>query len=1008
MASDEEMLDVSFPRQYMSLSSVRNTFSGTQIALDGEPLAMDPTSSKASVKIPLEALAHADASTSDESTENLLGIYSPTNPCDYVRLSTFDPEESRFGERPQASTSSVANDECGRPRKTYDEYDTVDWVKDLNADSDRRSRMGQRAKYSLLGRLLLVWDSSSGWICVGLIGALVGLFAVMVDIGVSWLSSLREGVCRDQLWLNQEQCCWSYNMTVFSPLYGLSSPSAVSHSTTAATTANSTATEITSVSLTMTSNATTKELIYPRIAGSGAQAAFGFYSCEQWYSWERLLTGHDGDLEHVGAFILGWMIYILLAVSMAGLCAALVYFLAPSAAGSGIAEVKTILGGFVIRNFLGSWTLIVKVAGLILSVSTGLCIGNDGPMVHVGACCAKILAHFFPKYGLNPSKTRELISAAVAGGIGACFGAPIGGVLFSLEVASYYFPAKTLFRSFFCALAAAYVARALNPFGEEHFILLSVDHDTTWHFVELVPFAALGVCGGIFGALMVRCNKAVQKFRRKHCAERPITYLLILTAVFSLIAYLHPDLRVEEKLFIRKLVSSCTAGDQEDLCDYIRLPEGGYGNATIVSETNLVGSFRAGPRMARGVALLFGALLFKFVGLVLVYGVPVPTGVMLPSIMVGAILGRLMGIMVEQIVVTQMSHSLFYHRLCKPGHPCIDTSLYAVVGAAACLGGVTRATVSLVVIMIELIGGLSYSIPIMVASMFAKWMGDRLYKGSLYDVQIRLNHYPYLQFDKAPDKMADSFASDIMHPRLSEGPLELLTENSMRVEEVEELLQRSDHNGFPVVESLTSRHLVGFVSRTDLVRALDLHRPHSLRRHGVKSIVCFTDRAPLLDPSNRLDTPEDFPLLVDVRNVVDLSPTTLTQATPASTIFDVFKSLGLRQVLVTHLGRVTGIITKKDVLRKISVYLFPSPLTVIVNHTYSSSQPPIIVASREQYKRTAHYCAAPVPHSKNAANSDRAAGQGEGHASVGVSMRFEMDFSELLLPRKADGTTKKN
>ncbi|EUB62026.1 H(+)/Cl(-) exchange transporter 4 [Echinococcus granulosus] len=966
---------------------------------------MDPTSSKASVKIPLEALAHADASTSD-------------------------PEESRFGERPQASTSSVANDECGRPRKTYDEYDTVDWVKDLNADSDRRSRMGQRAKYSLLGRLLLVWDSSSGWICVGLIGALVGLFAVMVDIGVSWLSSLREGVCRDQLWLNQEQCCWSYNMTVFSPLYGLSSPSAVSHSTTAATTANSTATEITSVSLTMTSNATTKELIYPRIAGSGAQAAFGFYSCEQinpiqclpillcsiyinaltvqvirirppcrqrgrilatewaciagsviwanslchvfgmvlnpvccctfesafktmlklievyretgtdilqqfsnpWYSWERLLTGHDGDLEHVGAFILGWMIYILLAVSMAGLCAALVYFLAPSAAGSGIAEVKTILGGFVIRNFLGSWTLIVKVAGLILSVSTGLCIGNDGPMVHVGACCAKILAHFFPKYGLNPSKTRELISAAVAGGIGACFGAPIGGVLFSLEVASYYFPAKTLFRSFFCALAAAYVARALNPFGEEHFILLSVDHDTTWHFVELVPFAALGVCGvwlvfialyfrvisegaGIFGALMVRCNKAVQKFRRKHCAERPITYLLILTAVFSLIAYLHPDLRVEEKLFIRKLVSSCTAGDQEDLCDYIRLPEGGYGNATIVSETNLVGSFRAGPRMARGVALLFGALLFKFVGLVLVYGVPVPTGVMLPSIMVGAILGRLMGIMVEQIVVTQMSHSLFYHRLCKPGHPCIDTSLYAVVGAAACLGGVTRATVSLVVIMIELIGGLSYSIPIMVASMFAKWMGDRLYKGSLYDVQIRLNHYPYLQFDKAPDKMADSFASDIMHPRLSEGPLELLTENSMRVEEVEELLQRSDHNGFPVVESLTSRHLVGFVSRTDLVRALDLHRPHSLRRHGVKSIVCFTDRAPLLDPSNRLDTPEDFPLLVDVRNVVDLSPTTLTQATPASTIFDVFKSLGLRQVLVTHLGRVTGIITKKDVLR---------------------------------------------------------------------------------------------
>ncbi|KAM3187722.1 hypothetical protein ACTXT7_001764 [Hymenolepis weldensis] len=864
MASDEEMLDVSFPRQYMSLSAM------------GNPLS--------------------------------------------------DPADNESGERIQISISPGSEDGYKSVRRSYDEYDTVDWVKDLNKDSDRRARMEQRAKYSFLGQLLLIWDSSSGWICVGLIGALIGIFAVMVDIGVSWLSSLKEGVCRDRFWLNQEQCCWSYNMTVFSPLYGslpsfdsASSSPLPANSTTPLTmvnvslAANSSLPAASNLTSTMASNTTT--IIHPHIAGSGAQAAFGFYSCEQWYSWERLLTGHDGDLSHFGAFILGWIVYVLLAVGMAGLCAALVYFLAPSAAGSGIAEVKTILGGFVIRNFLDPWTLIVKVAGLILAVSTGLCIGNDGPMVHVGACCAKILARFFPKYGLNPSKLRELISAAVAGGMGACFGAPIGGVLFSLEVASYYFPAKTLFRSFFCALAAAYVARALNPFGEEHLILLSVNHDTNWHFVELIPFAILGACGGVFGALVVRCNRAVQKFRRKQCANRPITYLLILTAVFSLIAYLHPDLRVEEKLFIRKLVSSCTAGDQEDLCDYNRFPEGGFGNATVVSETSLMGSFPSGPRMARGIALLFGALLFKFVGMVLVYGVPVPTGVMLPSIMVGSILGRLMGITVEQFVVTRLTPaSPFYGRLCKPGHPCIDAGLYAVVGAAACLGGVTRATVSLVVIMIELIGGLSYSIPIMVASMFAKWTGDRLFKGSIYDVQIRLNNYPYLQFDKNSNKMANSFASDIMHPRFGEGPLELLTENSMCLEEIEQLLQRSVHNGFPVVESLSSRHLVGFVSRSDLVKALDLGRSHLSRRYHPSSVVCFTDRAPVQETLTPNVFDECLPL-VDVRNIIDLSPTTLTQATPASTIFDVFRTLGLRQVLVTHLGRITGIITKKDVLR---------------------------------------------------------------------------------------------
>ncbi|VDM22605.1 unnamed protein product [Hydatigera taeniaeformis] len=86
MASDEEMLDVSFPRQYMSLSNVRNTFS--------------------------------------------------------------DPEETVPGERLHAPSRSEKDDERKRLRGTYDEYDTVDWVKDLNADSDRRARMEQRAKTS--------------------------------------------------------------------------------------------------------------------------------------------------------------------------------------------------------------------------------------------------------------------------------------------------------------------------------------------------------------------------------------------------------------------------------------------------------------------------------------------------------------------------------------------------------------------------------------------------------------------------------------------------------------------------------------------------------------------------------------------------------------------------------------------------------------------------------------------------------------------------------------------
>ena len=45
---------------------------------------------------------------------------------------------------------------------------------------------------------------------------------------------------------------------------------------------------------------------------------------------------------------------------------------------------------------------------------------------------------------------------------------------------------------------------------------------------------------------------------------------------------------------------------------------------------------------------------------------------------------------------------------------CITPGLYAMVGAAAVLGGVTRMTVSLVVIMFELTGGVRYIVPLMV------------------------------------------------------------------------------------------------------------------------------------------------------------------------------------------------------------------------------------------------------------------------------------------------------
>jgi len=78
------------------------------------------------------------------------------------------------------------------------------------------------------------------------------------------------------------------------------------------------------------------------------------------------------------------------------------------------------------------------------------------------------------------------------------------------------------------------------------------------------------------------------------------------------------------------------------------------------------------------------------------YGVGAPTGLFVPSLMVGATLGRLMG--------QYMSHVGIQDGL--NNHVLISEPTYAIIGAAASLGGATRMTLSITVLVMETTGAL--------------------------------------------------------------------------------------------------------------------------------------------------------------------------------------------------------------------------------------------------------------------------------------------------------------
>lgn len=265
-------------------------------------------------------------------------------------------------------------------------------------------------------------DAWSGWVCVLLVGLFTGVVAGVIDIGASWMSDLKYGICPQAFWLNQEQCCWSSNETTFD---------------------NGNCSQVIIIG---------NELKFYVL--SSIEKNFFLF---QWRTWPEVFSQ---SREGVGPYIISYFFYICWALFFASLAAALVRAFAPYACGSGIPEVsiknkinvsclrmslsknnvelqiKTILSGFIIRGYLGKWTLIIKSVGIMLAVSSGLSLGKEGPMVHIACCIGNIFSYLFPKYGRNEAKKREILSAAAAAGVSVAFGAPIGGVLFSLEEVS--------------------------------------------------------------------------------------------------------------------------------------------------------------------------------------------------------------------------------------------------------------------------------------------------------------------------------------------------------------------------------------------------------------------------------------------------------------------------------------------------------------------------------------------------------------------------------------------
>ncbi|KAJ7049658.1 Cl-channel protein [Mycena amicta] len=609
--------------------------------------------------------------------------------------------------------------------------------------------------------------------------------------------------------------------------------------------------------------------------------------CDSWHPWSTVSVAR-------------WFIYVIFAAIFSFVAAHLVRSLAKYAAGSGISEIKCILAGFVMQGFLGFMTFFVKSIALPLVIASGLSVGKEGPSVHVACCIGSLVAGLFVNFRRSQGKMREIVTAASAAGVAVAFGSPIGGVLFSIEEMSSTFSIKTMWRSFFCALMATFTLSAMNPFRTGKLVLFQVTYDRDWHFFEILFFVVLGIFGGLYGAFVVKFNLQVAAFRRKHLANHGVAEAVLLATLTAMIGYSNQFLRMDMTESLSILFHECTNG----------------GNVNNVCQTS------SQWRIANSLLLAT----FIRIGLVVVsYGCKVPAGIFVPSMAIGATFGRMIGIMVKAMYQAYPTSGIF--AVCVPDVPCITPGTYAFLGAAAALSGVMRITVTVVVIMFELTGALTYILPTMIVLLVTKAVGDFLGTNGIAEEMIRFNGFPFLE--------KEDHAYNVSVSAVMRTDLYTLNESGTSVKDIEDTLAATEFKGFPLVSEDGTRMLGGYIGRTELQYVLERSR---------KTQDISPDTLCSFKPDSAEEDLEDFDLsgalavgteeedfsdgiLENTTSGqqmkfwpwVNQTPLTVSPQLPLEIVMQLFKRMGPRVILVEDHGVLAGLVTVKDVLRWIAI-----------------------------------------------------------------------------------------
>ncbi|HEY2564679.1 MAG TPA: chloride channel protein [Acidimicrobiales bacterium] len=381
----------------------------------------------------------------------------------------------------------------------------------------------------------------------------------------------------------------------------------------------------------------------------------------------------EGGHSASAVFARPWALPLVVGLG-ALLGAILVFRFAPEAEGHGtdaaISAVHHNPRGIRFR------TVVVKIVASALTIGSGGSGGREGPTGQISAGFASLLAR---QLDLSPADARIAVSTGIGSGIGAIFGAPLGGAVLATEI-----PYRDDFDV--GALLPCFIASIVGfvIFGAAEGFTPLFGFNTAYHFThpaDLLWFALIGILGGLVGLLYAKGFYG-------------------LMAAFA---------RLRLPRWVKPAIGGVVVGSIA-----IAIPEVlGTGYGWIQQSL--------GPQLLH--LPLWIVLILPFARIVatgLSIGSGGSGGIFGPGLVIGAFVGASVWRLFEPIVPS-MGHS---------------PAPYVIVGMMCCFGSIARAPLAVMLMVAEMTGSLSILAPAMIAVGLA-WFIVRRGDDTIYRSQLK-------------------------------------------------------------------------------------------------------------------------------------------------------------------------------------------------------------------------------------------------------------------------------